>query len=240
MGRRQPEGVVNMGNKPIDIDKITDGVKVRFWSKVKKTDGCWLWVGGARNPAGYGQFKFNGKQIAAHRFSYAVTHNDDPQGFVICHHCDNPQCVNPDHIYKGTATDNAADRENRGRSNRPVGENRSDTKLTNAQVLRMRELYSNGEQSIYGLSSKFGVVAQNVHEIVTGKLYKSVGGPIATGKVRKPKGEKNPKAKLTMETVRQIRQAHSQGKNPKELAALYSISDCTIRDIVKNRTWKEG
>lgn len=80
----------------------------RFLQKVHKTDGCWLWIG-ALNSRGYGCFAFNGKTIMAHRFSYLHFKGAIPRGMYICHTCDVPACVNPEHLWPGTAVDNSKD-----------------------------------------------------------------------------------------------------------------------------------
>lgn len=79
----------------------------RFMSKVQKTDSCWIWIGNL-NTTGYGIFKFGRQRYGAHRISYYLHHGKWPVG-IICHHCDTPQCVNPDHLYDGTSQSNAID-----------------------------------------------------------------------------------------------------------------------------------
>lgn len=87
----------------------------RFWERVQKTDDCWLWTG-STDKDGYGWFWVDGKTATAHRFSYAL-HNDGaiPDGLYVCHSCDNPPCVNPDHLWLGTNQDNMDDCARKGR-----------------------------------------------------------------------------------------------------------------------------
>jgi len=86
----------------------------RFWSKVYKTDTCWLWIG-HRLKAGYGVISVGGKNYLAHRLSYELNIGQIPEGKYICHKCDNPPCVNPEHFFVGDATANMQDASSKGR-----------------------------------------------------------------------------------------------------------------------------
>jgi hypothetical protein len=79
-----------------------------FFSRVKRGDSCWLWEGG-RNSAGYGIFSFNGLIRYAHRWMWEYKNGDIPQGLSICHKCDQPRCVNPDHLFPGSQAENMQD-----------------------------------------------------------------------------------------------------------------------------------
>ena len=91
----------------------------RFWGNVKKTSSCWLWTG-YKEKDGYGRFRVGrGKRMRAHRFSWLYLRGDIPENKIICHKCDNPICVNPDHLFVGTHKENTTDMFNKGRWVRP-------------------------------------------------------------------------------------------------------------------------
>lgn len=100
----------------VTIQAMTPEQSLRYWSKVNKAseDECWEWSG-ARNGKGYGQFGLNGKSTSTHRISYTIHHGEIPDGMIICHLCNNPPCVNPRHLYLGTAHDNMRQAVNEGR-----------------------------------------------------------------------------------------------------------------------------
>ena len=136
----------------------------RFWSKVNKNDSCWLWVP-PKTDRGYGQFqiKQNGKftSARAHRVSWVIRNGAIQNGLLVCHKCDVPACVNPDHLFIGTALDNNRDMiakgrkvttisrgEKNGRRTKPEctarGESASHARLKEHQVLEIRRLYDEG------------------------------------------------------------------------------------------------
>lgn len=106
------------------MSKLDSGQIARFWSKVNKglrPDDCWIWTAGKSN--GYGIFRVgDNKTISAHRYSYILHNGKEPGSLFVCHRCDNPSCVNPDHLFLGTQGDNIQDMIDKGRFRHAVGE----------------------------------------------------------------------------------------------------------------------
>lgn len=93
---------------------------VKFWSFVEKTESCWLWRGGLHQK-GYGSMgDGDGSHVRAHRYSYLLHFGPIPKGKMVCHKCDNPPCVNPEHLFLGTAQSNMDDMIQKGRARHPA------------------------------------------------------------------------------------------------------------------------
>lgn len=122
-----------------------------FWNKANKngliqphmTTPCWEWTK-AKNKGGYGIVRFHGKFWLAHRLSYFLYYDDISNDLDICHHCDNCLCINPTHLFSGTAKDNIQDMKIKGRSNYLSGSKNGNSKLTNEQVLKILLFRKNG------------------------------------------------------------------------------------------------
>jgi hypothetical protein len=91
--------------------------KIRNTVNVDPNTGCWLWQG-AHNRRGYGRLYYSGKDYRAHRLAYVAFVGPIPNNMLVCHRCDVPQCVNPEHLFLGTAQDNESDKVSKGRQTR--------------------------------------------------------------------------------------------------------------------------
>jgi HNH endonuclease len=96
---------------------LSESDEARFWTYIKKADGCWGWTG-KPNGAGYGAMRVNGRTTRAHRVSWVIHNGSIPLGIHVLHRCDNPPCCNPDHLWLGTNADNMADKVRKNRQAR--------------------------------------------------------------------------------------------------------------------------
>lgn len=148
----------------------------RFWSKVDKSDGCWLWRG-ALFSNGYGQVSRTGGGIGAHRVSWFLAYGPIPDGLFVCHRCDNPPCVNPDHLFLGTAKDNRLDMMSKGKTTRPSqpvrGEMHFWAKLTEDDVRSIRDLAAIG-QTQRAIAGQFHIAPSRVCDIVNRRSWAHV------------------------------------------------------------------
>lgn len=145
---------------------------VRFWSKVDKSGDCWLWTGGCFNHQ-YGNFLYNGKYIGAHRASFMILHKRPiTEGLYILHSCDNPKCVNPSHLREGTHQENMNDKAVRNRCNPPRGEANVTAKLTEAQIIEIRNKYAFHKISHRQLAKEYKVEKTTISKIINRKTWK--------------------------------------------------------------------
>ena len=115
----------------------------RFWAKVSiqvEDFSCWVWQ---RNKSGkgYGRVRVNGRDVLAHRMSYTLVFGEIPEGLWVLHHCDNPSCVNPNHLFLGTHLDNMRDMVSKDRHADLQGEDIGSAKIPNMGVIEIRKKY---------------------------------------------------------------------------------------------------
>lgn len=149
----------------------------RFIEKVNKTEGCWEWTA-ATYRGGYGHFRAftdgKWKMIKAHRYSYSHFKGEIPKGMLVCHTCDNPKCVNPEHLFIGTHSDNMVDKINKGRS-KPTRKERLIKNglnlLTKEVADNIRKDYADG-MSYNELVKKYSTSKSQVCRIVLNQIWK--------------------------------------------------------------------
>lgn len=213
---------------PQNIIPLTEKNKANFWDKVDKNGPipdqsnlnysglgqCWLWRATC-DDKGYGMIAIRRRMKRAHRVSWAISFGGTLENMCVLHKCDNPSCINPQHLFLGTLKDNAEDREFKGRGNHPSGNNhplrknpslaaRGDANGARKHRERMRRGDDNG--------------ARKYPE-------------------RLLRGEKNNKAKLTVQNVKEIRLRHSMGENCVQLGDEFGVCYTSIRRIVNHKSW---
>lgn len=143
-------------------------LKERFDEKFRWTPSCWLWTG-AINNKGYGQIRVSLHDLQlAHRVAYELYVGPIPAERLILHRCDVRACVNPFHLWPGTAHENTQDMLRKGRGVAPVGEENGSAKLTAAQVLEIRA----GGGSIRETARLYGVTHGAIEGIRSGKTWR--------------------------------------------------------------------
>lgn len=151
-------------------------IDIRFddkWQPV--TDcGCYLWSA-ATNAKGYGKFSIGPqKWVLAHRYAYERAKGSLPPGVIVCHKCDNPSCVNPDHLFSGTHKDNAKDRDSKNRRVALRGENHGRSKLNEQKVFELRKLAAEKKFSYASLGKLFGINRKTASDIVNRNIWSHI------------------------------------------------------------------
>lgn len=150
-----------------------------FYKQTKQLpgiDGCLLWIG-SLNIDGYGKFKHFG-EWASHRVAWLFYYGYIPipttKDNYLLHRCDNPSCVRVSHLYIGTATQNMKDKHDRNRGNNLTGISHPMAKLSEEQVLSIREEYIPYVVHMYALAKKYGVTQMTIHKIISGKTWRHI------------------------------------------------------------------
>lgn len=199
----------------------------RFWSKVNKNGPihpvlgtrCWTWIGGKRD-RGYGAFRYLDSQ-SAHRVSWILKFGQIPKSKLVCHHCDNPSCVNPDHLFVGTSLDNNQDMVKKGRGKYPGPINPASG---DRNGLRLHpERAARGDR--------------NGARLYPERLARG-GRNISVIHPEYRQGERNGRSKLTDDDIVLIRQLYSPEFSQVKLAERFGVTQCLISRIVRRTAWK--
>lgn len=155
-------------------------MNTKFINNIDKTDDCWNWTGSTvqSNYYRYGRFKEAGKSYRAHRYAYEQFVGSIPKDMLVCHHCDNPLCVNPDHLFLGTAQDNSSDMVMKNRQAK--GTEVASAILSPWKVRKIRAMYAkrlkNGKRKYtqQNIAERVGCSRRNVSEVVNFKTWSHV------------------------------------------------------------------
>jgi hypothetical protein len=157
-----------------DVNQLLTNVE--FLTNIVKTHTCWLWIG-ELNTKGYGRYK---RKYFAHRVSFYLVHKRLSKDKMICHRCNNPSCVRPDHLFEGNASDNARDAYYKGKLN--ITNISKDTQfksgnrvnnigpIDSCTVIEIRKLYSEGITQV-NLAKQYGFTRNVIWKIVNNKSY---------------------------------------------------------------------
>ena len=189
-------------------------------------DGCWKFFG-CHTPAGYGAIQLNRKKESAHRAMWCAVHGDISAGLYVCHKCDVKDCINPEHLFLGTALDNNRDRANKNRSYRPIGEKNPCSKVSDADRAKAVEEFSKGELASV-IALRYGVIQASVH----GWLRKS-GFVIERPRV----GVRNGRSKLDLDKVERVREMLANGISQMEVSRRFEVSGHAIWRIAHGKAW---
>lgn len=213
------------------------GTPEYFWSKViiKNINECWIWMG-LKDKDGYGKFfENNNDTIRSHRYVYTLYYGDIPENMQICHTCDTPECVNPNHLFSGTHQDNVNDKVNKNRQVK--GENHIGSKLKESDIILIRQLALTIPHN--KLAQQFNISTFMIYNII----YEKSWAHVPTNKLNiipgqfLSKGESHGRAKLKDVDVIQIRQL-STSMSQQMIANQFKINQNTVSKIINRKLWK--
>lgn len=223
--------------------------KEQFWENVSKTSDCWLWQR-RRTKFGYGELSFEGRHVTAHRLSYELANGPPPAGARVLHRCDNPPCVNPEHLFVGSQADNVKDMDLKGRrrtargdasgartrpDRRPRGVRQWNAQLTDEQVMTLRARYDAGA-SAYEIAGELGVHPDTAWRAATGQQWAHLPGYSA--RTGRRTGMIHHHAKLDDEKVIEIRRRVAAGEEQEAVGTFFGVSQHCIWSVVHHKTWK--
>lgn len=218
--------------------------QIRFWRHVDKNGPvpqhrpnlgpCWVWTG-SKSGRGYGRFGVTWKRGEySHRYSWQLAHGQAPGPYFVCHHCDNPPCVNPEHLFLGDHAANAEDMVAKGRAKNGgglAGADNPNAKLTNDQVIELLRLYREEDLTQLAIAERLGVSRTEVGRILRGKNWSL--GREKTGPLYR-RGARGGMAKLTEEQARAI--LDSSGTTA-AVAREFGVSPNLVGLIRRGKVW---
>ena len=144
-------------------------------SRLNEQTGCLEWIAG-RNQQGYGGLEYHGKWWQAHRLAWSALKGEIPAGLCVLHRCDNPRCVNVDHLFLGTHLDNVNDCISKGRRTVLIGEQRPSAKLSASEVkiIRARHHRFDRSNSMQKIANDYGLALTTIARIIKRVTWKHV------------------------------------------------------------------
>jgi hypothetical protein len=211
---------------------IPKSIADRFWAKVDRSGDCWVWTA-SKAHGGYGKFNALGVTVRSHRFAYELEHGPIDADLFVCHHCDNPPCVRPSHLFLGTAMDNIVDKVRKRRA-------RGASTLSDADVCEVRRLFASGVATRPELARQFRVGLTTIRRITVGGWahLPPVEAFGSSGVVGDRGGERNGNAVLTRERAQAIRDRYAAGGvTQQRLWTEYGVSRATIQRVLHGKCW---
>jgi hypothetical protein len=227
-----------------------------FWAKVDRRhpDECWEWTG-AKTKAGYGVYN-HPKNQGAHRYSAEMAFGPVPPGMFVCHKCDNRSCVNPDHLFYGTPSDNSRDAFKKGRHKMPYfwsnpewvaartykrGADIGSSKLTDADIIAIRQMRIAGASS-NEIAKRYRLDRSTILDIIKGVHWKHVfdlPGCPTLGELLAVGRNTTPGAKITPEIAKDIKRRLAEGETGRSIAKLHGLHFSSVSDIKTGKTWRD-
>jgi len=213
---------------------------------------CWIWSMKLNNE-GYGSAFLYGQSYSAHRATYLLFNGAIADGMYICHKCDNPSCVNPDHLWSGTPQENTDDMIKKGRDKKAIGLNQPNALNLGREIIdSIFDDFLNKNMSRNQISRKYKISSNVITKILTG-AHHSVDNLIFTREIElsinkrktnyhkmiRVSGENHHNAKLTRDDVKQIRSMWENGLNQVKLSQIYGVRQGYISKIVNGKMRKK-
>lgn len=209
----------------------------RVWSNAEVLDNGCVVFNGHRDECGYGRISKDGKLVRIHREVYKYLHPDEELTGVIMHSCDNPACINWEHLSHGTQAENIADMVSKGRRVVLKGERQHDAKLKDDDVRQIRYLCDMGI-AIPKIAKHFDVSEASIGLIKAGKTWKHIEGRLENYQLYSELSKTVNRIGLKENDIPEIRRKIANGVPCSDIAKFYEVSSKTIRLIRNGQIWK--